>query len=81
MATATLGQWGNALAVRIPMVFCEELDFAPGKIVDMEVKDKQLVIRNLDDASTLKGRMESWDGVFYHSEELEWGEPKGDELW
>lgn len=81
MAVATLGQWGNATAVRIPSPYCEELGFMPGKQVIMVVEDNRLVIRHADEEFTLEGRSAAWDDGFYRGEELDWGEPEGDELW
>ena len=81
MPITTLGKWGNATAVRIPLAICEELGFEPGKTVVMDVVDSQLIIRNTEHGYTLAGRMAAWDGEYYRGEEIDWGEPEGQEIW
>lgn len=81
MVTAVVGKWGNAAAVRIPQVFCKELGLEVNDEVDLEVKGDLLVISKPAEAYTLKARMEGWDGIRYQSEEVDWGEPVGKEIW
>ena len=38
MATATIGRWGNANAIRIPKALCEEVGFSPDDVVSVEAK-------------------------------------------
>ena len=81
MVSATIGKWGNAAALRIPQVFCKELDLAVNDEVNMEVRDDQLIISKPVGEYTLKARMASWDGTRYKSEELDWGSAVGEEIW
>ena len=81
MVSAVIGKWGNAAALRIPQVFCKELGLGINDEVNMEVRDNQLVISKPANEHTLKSRMASWDGIRYKSEELDWGEPVGEEIW
>lgn len=82
MATATIGKWGNASAVRLPKSFCDILRVSAGDSVHVFVEDdRRIVIEPASDGYTLKERMRGWNGGRYHSEELDWGTPMGDELW
>ncbi len=81
VTTATVGKWGNALALRLPRAFCRELGIEPGSPVTLELRGASIVIEPADERFTLRGRMRGWDGERYRSEELDWGSPAGDELW
>lgn len=82
MATAVLGRWGNANALRIPQPFCRQLGIEAGSEVDITVEGDRMIVRRARDPLSLSGRMASqWDGVRYRSDELDWGEPAGCEAW
>lgn len=81
MTTATMGRWGNANALRIPLPFCQQLGIGNGSNVNLSIEGSRLIIEPADEEHTLKGRMASWDGRRYESPELDWGDAIGDELW
>ena len=81
MTTAVLSRWGNANALRIPLPFCKQLGLSAGSSVELTIEDDRLIVKASDDAYTLTGRMKDWDGKRFQSEELDWGEAVGDELW
>lgn len=81
MTTATMGKWGNANALRIPLPFCEQLGITSGSNVSMTMEGRRLIIEPAEDDFTLKGRMRNWDGIRHETSEYDWGEPQGDELW
>ena len=82
MTTATIGKWGNASAVRLPQPFCEQLGLKVGDRITMLIGEgNSIVIRPANDQHTLQARLASWKGGRYQSEELDWGEPAGKELW
>ena len=41
----TLQKWGNSLALRIPAAIAGQLDVADGMVVELSVRDGELVIR------------------------------------
>lgn len=82
MATATIGKWGNASALRIPKPFCDSLGIGVGDDVRISVEgNRRIIIEPADDQFTLKARMKHWDGMRYQSEEPDWGSPVGEEIW
>ena len=82
MTTATIGKWGNASAVRLPQLFCEQVGIGVGDVVEISCSDgESLVIRPVPQRCTLQERMAGWTGGRYASQELDWGEPVGEELW
>ncbi len=82
MTTATIGKWGNASAIRLPKPFCEMLGLGIGDDVTITVEgDRRIVIKPASQRFTIRERMKEWDGVRYKSEEADWGDPVGEELW
>lgn len=82
MATLTIGKWGNASGIRLPKPFCETLGIKVGDDVDVSIEDnRRIVIEPTHNEYSLEARMAQWDGKRYKSQELDWGEPAGDEIW
>lgn len=82
MATATIGKWGNASALRLPKLFCDSLGIGVGDDVKISIEDEsRIVIEPVVNEFTLKARMVQWDGKRYKSDELDWGQPVGEEIW
>jgi antitoxin MazE len=73
--------WGNSLAIRIPRTFAKETHLGNGTEVDLQLKSGALVIRrarnNRYRLRVLLARVRKTDS---HSE-IEWGAPKGKEVW
>ena len=81
MATATIGRWGNANAIRIPKALCEEVGLSADDLVSIEAKKNKIVIQKKADEFTLQSLMKSWDSKRYSAEEIDWGTPQGNEMW
>ncbi len=82
MATATIGKWGNASALRLPKLFCDSLGIGIGDDVKISVEnDSRIVIEPIGSEFTLKARMKHWDGKRYKSTEENWGQAVGEEIW
>lgn len=82
MTTATIGKWGNASAIRIPQPFCEQIGIEVGDPVRMFVDGrKRIIIEVPAEQNTLQARMANWDGTRYKTQEYDWGEPAGEEIW
>lgn len=77
---ANIVKWGNSQGIIIPKVFMEECEFKMGEAVSMEVRDKELVIRQLFSHKTLEERTAECGGALGDFIEFDWGEPKGREL-
>ncbi len=81
MATATIGKWGNANAIRIPKSLCEQVGISTNDVISIEAKRDKLVIQKTTDKFILQNLMKSWDGKRYSAEEIDWGVPQGNEVW
>lgn len=81
MTTAVIGRWGNANALRLPLPFCQQIGIEAGSRVNLSVEGSRIIVEASDEAYTLKGRMAQWDGTRFETQEYDWGEPQGEELW
>ena len=81
MSMATISKWGNARAVRIPKMICEEINLHEGDTVNLTAKDNRIIIEKPDEDHSIRNLMKDWDGVRYSCDECDWGEPCGSEMW
>ena len=81
MPTATISKWGNAKAVRIPKIICEEVKFKEGDKVSLFAEDNRIIIEKSENDYSIRSLMKNWDGERYVSEECDWGCPRGSEIW
>ena len=74
-----ISKWGNSLGVRLPLALATEAGIAEGQIVDITVKNAQILIKkskkySLDELVS-KILPENLHGEF------DTGSPKGHEVW
>ena len=81
MATATIGRWGNANAIRIPKALCEQIGISADDVVSVKASDNEIVIQKTSDKFTIQNLKKTWNGTRYSAEEIDWGAPVGDEVW
>lgn len=77
-AKTRIKKWGNSYAVRIPSLVIRELGVSLDDEVEMEVGRRGVFIKK--PRKTLKEMMKNM-GKDNIPEELEWGEPRGQEIW
>jgi antitoxin MazE len=76
-------KWGNSLAVRVPKAFAAELGAKAGAAADMSLRDGELIIKVVkrrqrrDTLQELVARITPEN----RHDELEWGQPVGNEVW
>lgn len=70
---------GNSLAMRIPMTYVKEMGINKGDKMNMIKEGNELRISKADDTS-IEELFKGYEGN-YQAEEIDWGEPKGDEVW
>jgi antitoxin MazE len=80
--TTYVQKWGNSRGIRIPKTFLEELGIREKEKLDIIIlpEDKSIVIRKSQKRKTLRELFENYDGD-YKCEEIEIGEPTGEEIW
>lgn len=74
-------KWGNSLGLRIPKAFAQEAHVEEGSVVDVAVKDGELVIRPLRSARyNLKALVQGVNSENLH-EAVATGPARGREAW
>ena len=74
-------KWGNSLGLRIPKSFAEEVGVAAGSMVDLSMKDGNLVLRvTQPDEIDLEDLLERITEENLHGE-IDTGNAEGGEIW
>ena len=78
-------KWGNSDAVRLPKKLLESLKLKTNDKVEAKIDNNSIVIEKANPHKSLKERYyefyQSNKIPKYHSEEIDWGTPEGDEVW
>ncbi|MGJ0393280.1 MAG: AbrB/MazE/SpoVT family DNA-binding domain-containing protein [Methylocystis sp.] len=74
---ATIAKWGNSLALRLPRHVTEEVKLVEGATVCIEVEDGSIKVT----PSRPKFKLADLLAQEPRSAEVEWGKPRGDEVW
>lgn len=76
---AQIGKWGNSLAIRLPKYVTEELKLEVADRIDCRIESGKIVIELLkDDDLTLEELLAM---PLEKEEEVNWGNPQGEEIW
>lgn len=76
----TLQKWGNSQGIRLPKFLLDELGWKENEELSLSKDDDKIIIKK---HSKRKNIIELFDGYNgnYKPEEIDWGEPKGKEIW
>ena len=78
---ATIQQWGDSLALRIPETFVKQAKVKKGSRVQLVVKKGQMVVTPIQpEKLTLKSLLAKVTPENIHPE-TDWGPPVGKEIW
>ena len=80
--TTIIQKWGNSQGIRIPKVILESMNWSENEQIVIIVEDKKLIIEKAKEnkRKNIKQLFEDYDGE-YEPKEIDWGEPKGEEIW
>lgn len=76
-----LKNWGNSQGIRFSKEFLKSAGFRPNDTLTAEIKDGKVVLSRAFRHRTLRERAEDFGGELFLSDELDWGEPCGSEVW
>jgi len=82
-----VNKWGNSLGVRFPNEFVAFVGLSEKSFVEIKTNDEQqLVITKIKEEKprerpTIQELFKLYPAEFIHDEEIDWGEPTGDEVW
>ena len=80
--TTTIQKWGNSQGVRIPKILLDSINWSENEEVSINIEEDKLVIEKAktQNRKNIKELFESYKGD-YEPIEIDWGEPKGEEIW
>jgi len=74
-------KWGNSLAIRIPRAFAKETALANGTIVDLSIRNGQMILKPIPEPRySLDDLLVRVTKRNLHAE-IDFGEPVGREVW
>lgn len=79
MKTA-IGKWGNSLALRLPRKLAQDLNLEEGSSVELRVEGEELVVAPAPKTYRLDELLARFRPEHRHAE-VDWGEPRGEEVW
>ncbi len=77
--TTRISKWGSSLAVRIPKAIADEWGVKEGTSVELTRNGSGLLLKKR--RKTLDEMVESLKNAEYLHPEVDWGPPRGKEIW
>lgn len=80
--TTTIQKWGNSQGVRIPKILLDSINWSENEEVSINIEKDKLVIEKAktQNRKNIKELFKDYKGE-YKPEEIDWGEPEGEEIW
>lgn len=75
-----IAKWGNSLALRLPRHVAKDANLTEGVPVELTVRDGTVVVTPVRKKYRLADLLAQMNSDNVH-EEVDWGEPQGDEVW
>ena len=78
----TIQKWGNSQGVRIPKILLDSINWSENEEVSINIEEDKLVIKKAktQNRKNIKELFKDYKGE-YKPEEIDWGEPEGEEIW
>ena len=77
---STIQKWGNSQGIRIPKVILDSVQWKENEEVAMTAENGEIIIEKAKKRKTIVELFEGYKGD-YQPEEIDWGSPRGDEVW
>ena len=80
--TTTIRKWGNSQGIRIPKSILDSVNWSENEKIQIMIENGKLILEKAKDnkRKNIKELFKDYKGD-YKSEEIDWGEPQGDEIW
>lgn len=77
----SIQKWGNSQGVRIPKMLLEAVKWSENEEITIKVDDEKLILEKAKkEKKSIMELFENYDGE-YKTNEIDWGEPEGKEVW
>ena len=80
MLVQKVSYWGNSLGVRLPQAVVQQVDWAEGTTVSITIEDNRLILSPVKPKYSLEELLQNITPDMQH-DEIDWGEPAGEETW
>ena len=77
---STIQKWGNSQGIRIPKVILDSVQWKENEEVALTAENGKIIIEKAKKRKTIVELFEGYKGD-YQPEEIDWGSPRGDEVW
>ena len=81
--TLSVTRWGTALGIRFPADIVKTLPLKEKELVDIVLIGNEIIIKRSDNQprKNLAQLFEMYPADYIEDEELDWGNPVGNEIW
>lgn len=76
-----LKSWGNSQGIRFSREFLASVGIRPDDTLDVKVEGGRIILSKSFQHRSLRERAAAFGGNLNLSEEADWGEPQGNEVW
>ena len=73
--------WGNSQGIRFSREFLRSAGFSPDDTLTVEAVDGKIILSRAFTHRSLSQRAAAYGGQLNLSDEIEWAEPEGSEVW
>ena len=80
--TATIKRWGNSAAIRIPRHILSQANLEEGTEVNIVINNEgEIVLKTVRKRKSIQELFANYNDGFFQTEEIDWGKPRGNEVW
>lgn len=76
-----LKAWGNSQGIRFSKEFLAAAGIRADDVLNAEIREGKIILSKAILHRTLQQRAEAYGGSLNLSDEVDWGEPQGNEVW
>lgn len=80
MVTQKISLWGNSLGVRLPQSIVKQIGLEAGNTISISTEGNKIVLSPVRSTYSLQELLQDVTPDLQH-QEVDWGEPEGDEVW
>jgi antitoxin MazE len=80
VVTQKIAQWGNSLGIRLPQAIAQEIGLKAGTMIAISTEGNKIVLSPAKPKYTLLELLKDVTPEQQH-DEIDWGEPQGEEVW
>ena len=78
---STVNNWGASLGIRLPADFAKAIQLKPNSPINISLENERIIITKVKKRRTISEIFEDNPCSFIKDQEIDWGEPVGDEVW